>query len=180
MILIAGILGACNTLHSESEPQNIATGNAQTPVSIADYGSRIGFKGDENFGELMAMKFGYKTAHCVYNNSIQLNTAQYKNYSDKSIKQVVAKPVGAFSLDKDTASYTNSRRFISVGRIPHPDAVRVEEFINYFPDASNEKFIPLSGFSFVATYELTLSPWNADKVLLRINIKVRNINLINC
>ncbi|NUE66412.1 hypothetical protein GYX26_04025 [Snodgrassella sp. ESL0253] len=42
--------------------------------------------------------------------------------------------------------------------MPHADAVRVEEFINYFPDASNEKFIALSGFPFAATYELTPSP----------------------
>ncbi|PIT15265.1 hypothetical protein BGI33_04525 [Snodgrassella alvi] len=66
---------------------------------------------------------------------------------------MVAKPVSPFSLDKDTASYANNRRVISAGKMPHADAVRVEEFINYFPDVSNEKLIPLSGSPFAAIYE---------------------------
>ncbi|PIT18123.1 hypothetical protein BGI32_01370 [Snodgrassella alvi] len=71
---------------------------------------------------------------------------------------MIAESVSPFSLDKDTASYANNRRVISAGKMPHADAVRVEEFINYFPDVSNEKFIALSGFPFAATYELTPSP----------------------
>lgn len=90
---------------------------------------------------------------------------------------MVAEPVSTFSLDMDTASYANSRRFIFAGRMPYPDAVRVEEFINYFPEASNEKLIPLSDSSFAATYELAPSPWNADKVLLRVNIKANDVRM---
>ncbi|MCO6504603.1 MAG: VWA domain-containing protein [Snodgrassella sp.] len=176
MILIAGILGACNTLPSANQPQNIAIENAQDPASIADYGSRIGFKGGESFGGLMTMK-KYRAADYIYNSSMQPDSAQYKNYSDNPIKQVIAEPVSTFSLDMDTASYANSRRFISAGRMPHPDAVRVEEFINYFPEASNEKLIPLSDSPFAATYELAPSPWNADKVLLRVNIKANDVRL---
>ena len=104
------------------------------------------------------------------------DTAQYKNYSDNPIKQVVAEPVSTFSLDMDTASYANSRRFITQGRMPHPDAVRVEEFINYFPSASNEKLTSLTGSPFSASYELAPSPWNTDKVLLRVNIKADDVN----
>lgn len=65
MILIAGILGACNTLPSESQPQNIAIENAQTPVSIADYGSRIEFKEGKNLGGLANIKAEYKAADCI-------------------------------------------------------------------------------------------------------------------
>jgi Ca-activated chloride channel homolog len=119
----------------------------------------------------------YGTANYIYNSSMQPDSAQYKNYSDNPIKQVIAEPVSTFSLDMDTASYANSRRFISAGRMPHPDAVRVEEFINYFPEASNEKLIPLSDSPFAASYELTPSPWNADKVLLRVNIKANDVIL---
>ncbi|KDN12263.1 Von Willebrand factor type A domain protein [Snodgrassella communis] len=178
VLLIAGILGACNTLSSVDQPQNIVIENAQAPVSFADYDPRIGFKGGESFGglETKNKKAKYR-ADYIYNSSMKPDSAQYKNYSDNPIKQVIAEPVSTFSLDMDTASYANSRRFISTGRMPHPDAVRVEEFINYFPEASNEKLIPLSDSPFAATYELTPSPWNADKVLLRVNIKANDVIL---
>ncbi|WMY92124.1 hypothetical protein [Snodgrassella communis] len=74
MILIAGILGACNTLSSANQPQNIAIENAQDPASIADYGSRIGFKGGKSFGGLMTMK-KYRAADYIYNSSMQLDSA---------------------------------------------------------------------------------------------------------
>ena len=41
-------------------------------------------------------------------------------------------PLSTFSIDVDTASYANARRFLNEGRLPPAEAVRVEEFINYF------------------------------------------------
>ncbi len=41
-------------------------------------------------------------------------------------------PVSTFSIDVDTESYTNVRRFLTQGRLPPKDAVRTEELINYF------------------------------------------------
>lgn len=42
------------------------------------------------------------------------------------------RPLSTFGADVDTASYTNVRRFLSEGQLPPRDAVRVEEFVNYF------------------------------------------------
>ncbi|MBI0151402.1 von Willebrand factor type A domain-containing protein, partial [Bifidobacterium sp. M0353] len=91
--------------------------------SNVEYNSRIGFRGAD---------YQSPGSRAVFETQ-QPDTAQYKNYSDNPVKQVVTEPVSTFSLDMDTASYANSRRFIAHGRMPHPDAVRVEEFINYFP-----------------------------------------------
>ena len=41
-------------------------------------------------------------------------------------------PLSTFSIDVDVASYANIRRFINENRMPYPDAVRIEEMINYF------------------------------------------------
>lgn len=169
LILITAILGACSEL-----PQNvIGQGNTTAPVSTVnkdvDRSSFIGLVSDHS----------EKRVRLSARPDIKVlpDTAQYKNYLDNPIKQVATEPVSTFSLDMDTASYANSRRFISQGRMPHPDAVRVEEFINYFPSASNEKLIPLAGSPFATSYELAPSPWNADKVLLRVNIKSNDVNL---
>lgn len=105
------------------------------------------------------------------------DTAQYKNYADNPIKQVAQEPITTFSLDVDTGSYANARRFVSAGRMPPPDAVRVEEFINYFPPASPEKAQPLRESPFAVHYELAPSPWNADKTLLRVNIQAADVEM---
>ena len=46
--------------------------------------------------------------------------------------RVTTDPLSTFSIDVDTASYANVRRFLNGGALPPPDAVRIEELINYF------------------------------------------------
>ena len=46
--------------------------------------------------------------------------------------RVAETPVSTFSIDVDTGAYSNMRRWLNQGRLPPEDAVRVEEFINYF------------------------------------------------
>ena len=179
MVLLTSILSACETTSTgnqsdyrhekmSAEFRGLSAGyevrgSGRISSSSAKYNSRIGFREADSLSPTLV-------------ETQQPDTAQYKKYSDNPIKQVVAEPVSTFSLDMDTASYANSRRFITQGRMPHPDAVRVEEFINYFPSASNEKLTSLTGSPFSASYELAPSPWNADKVLLRVNIKASDVN----
>lgn len=59
------------------------------------------------------------------------NTEQYGQISTNPVHAVAQQPVSTFSIDVDTGSYANSRRFLNNGRLP-PNAVRVEELINYF------------------------------------------------
>jgi Ca-activated chloride channel family protein len=93
----------------------------------------------------------------------------YQVLSDNSIVRVDEQPVSTFSIDVDTGSYTNVRRMLNQGIFPQKNAVRVEEFINYFeyqyPVPSNKE----QPFSVVT--ELADSPWNADKQLLMIGLK---------
>ena len=62
------------------------------------------------------------------------NTADYEHHTVEN-RFLAAKenPLSTFSIDVDTASYANVRRFIESGRLPPPDAVRIEELVNYFP-----------------------------------------------
>ncbi|MEO5762028.1 MAG: von Willebrand factor type A domain-containing protein, partial [Vicinamibacteria bacterium] len=43
-------------------------------------------------------------------------------------------PQATFGLDVDTASYTLTRNYLNRGTLPPPAAVRVEEFVNSFPN----------------------------------------------
>ena len=81
--------------------------------------------------------------------------------------------VSTFSIDVDTASYANIRRFISRGQLPPPDSVRIEEMINYFeydyPQPNNDH-------PFSVNMELASCPWNPKHRLLRVGLKGKEVH----
>ncbi|MDD3371137.1 MAG: VWA domain-containing protein [Alphaproteobacteria bacterium] len=97
------------------------------------------------------------------------NTERFANAEEQNVKQTAQEPVSTFSMDVDTASYTFVRKLLSRGRLPSPQAVRVEEMINYFsydykkPDS---KEVPFA--TSVAVYPC---PWNKDSKLLHVGVK---------
>jgi Ca-activated chloride channel family protein len=86
-------------------------------------------------------------------------------------KQVLTaeQPVSTFSADVDTASYAFVRRILSEGRMPAPDAVRVEEMVNYFPYHYAGPRTPSEPFA-VATAVMP-SPWKAGNQLVHIAVR---------
>ncbi|AAW75011.1 conserved hypothetical protein [Xanthomonas oryzae pv. oryzae KACC 10331] len=96
----------------------------------------------------------------------------YQHIDDNAIVQAAQQPISTFSIDVDTGSYSNVRRFLSAGSLPPVDAVRVEELINYFrydhPAPTNDK-------PFAVRTELATTPWNKDSLLLRVGIAGRDI-----
>ena len=100
----------------------------------------------------------------------QQNTENYTPFDDNPVKQVAVAPVSTFSIDVDTAAYSNIRRMIArEGRLPPGHAVRIEEMINYFsyqypqPTSDSQPFA-------IAT-ELAPAPWNQQRQLLRIGLQ---------
>ncbi len=87
------------------------------------------------------------------------------------------RPIGeramsTFSVDVDTASYANVRRFLNDESLPPPDAVRLEEFINYFHYDYPQ---PEEGSPFAVDLKLFGCPWNAQHSLLRVGLHGREI-----
>ena len=60
------------------------------------------------------------------------NREAYRHLPETGFQRVGAHPLSTFSIDVDTASYANVRRFLTDGQLPPADAVRIEELINYF------------------------------------------------
>ncbi len=96
------------------------------------------------------------------------NTEAYDKIDDNPFFKVSARPLSTFSVDVDTASYANTRRFLADGKLPPKDAVRVEEMINYF---SYDYPQPAKGEPFSITTDVTQSPWNAKLKLVRVGLK---------
>ena len=93
----------------------------------------------------------------------------YAKIEANAIQRVAESPVSTFSIDVDTGSYSNVRRFLRQGRLPPEDAVRVEEMINYFDYAYAPPRDTTTPFSVLT--ELAPAPWNAKAQLLRIGIQ---------
>ncbi len=102
------------------------------------------------------------------------NTEEYNTIVENSYKSVAAEPLSTFSIDVDTASYTNLRRMINDGRDIIPNAIRIEEMINYFRYDYPE---PNEGEPFSVTTELTDCPWNEDTQLMLIGLQAEEVDM---
>jgi Ca-activated chloride channel family protein len=103
-----------------------------------------------------------------------VNTERYQHTPESALRLVAQEPVSTFSIDVDTGSYANMRRYLNAGALPPQDAVRVEEMLNYFDysyPAPTDRETP-----FKVTTELGPSPWNTNAELLRIGIKAYELS----
>ncbi len=100
----------------------------------------------------------------------RVDREKYQAFAENNVKAVRETPVSTFSIDVDTAAYSNIRRMLlKEGRLPPKDAVKLEEMINYFsydyqvPDSRKQPFSVNS--------ELAPAPWNDKHYILQIGLK---------
>ncbi|MCP4048888.1 MAG: VWA domain-containing protein [Gammaproteobacteria bacterium] len=93
----------------------------------------------------------------------------YQHLESQSIFRVASDPVSTFSIDVDTGAYSNMRRWLNQGQLPPEDAVRVEEFINYFN--YDYPYPKSEDAPFQVSTEIAPTPWNTNTRLVRIGIQ---------
>jgi secreted protein with Ig-like and vWFA domain len=98
---------------------------------------------------------------------------QYGRFQEHRFLNVADRPLSTFSIDVDTASYTVVRRFLTAGQLPPPDAVRIEEFVNYFRYSYPR---PAGDEPFAVALEAADCPWHSGHRLVRIGIAGREID----
>ena len=116
------------------------------------------------------------------------NTETYDRIEDNAFRLVTQDPLSTFSIDVDTASYSNVRRFLNAGTLPPPDAVRIEELINYFrfdyrrptvrlkPDTTDGPRDIARDAPFSVTTELAPCPWNPRHRLALVGLQARPLD----
>ena len=106
-----------------------------------------------------------------------LSQEQYEPITENEFYQVDktngGRPLSTFSIDVDTASYSNMRRFLQSGQRPPRNAIRIEELVNYFdydyPQPQDER-------PFAVDMEIANCPWNEQHHLLRVALKGKEIH----
>ncbi len=96
------------------------------------------------------------------------DTEAYDAVEHNPFLDAAREPLSTFSIDVDTASYANVRRYLRGGSLPPPGAVRIEELVNYF-DYDYE--LPDGDEPFAADVEVAGCPWAVDHRLVRIGLR---------
>ena len=100
------------------------------------------------------------------------NTEEYKTFEENPFLSTLTNPLSTFGADIDTASYTNARRMLLQNHLPDRDAVRIEEFVNFF---SYHYPQPEPGKKFSVTFESMAAPWQKNNRLLLIGVQAETI-----
>lgn len=102
------------------------------------------------------------------------NAEEYNTITENGFLSVSEQPLSTFSVDVDTASYSNIRRMIRSGQEVDPDAVRIEEMINYF---SYDYAAPTDDVPFSVNTEMYDCPWNEETQLFLVGLQAEEIDL---
>jgi Ca-activated chloride channel family protein len=101
------------------------------------------------------------------------NTEEYNKITERGFVAAINEPLSTFSIDVDTASYSNVRRYLQNGLTVPQDAVRIEEMINYFkydyPKPQGD--VPVSVHT-----EISDCPWNEESKLFLIGLQGKEID----
>lgn len=131
-------------------------------------------------GNAMTTAAAAEAADGVFPEEVEFNTEEYNSIKENSYKSTVSDPLSTFSIDVDTACYTNLRRMINDSfeygydlNIPQ-DYIRIEEILNYF---SYDYPQPNEGEPFSVTTEIADCPWNDETRLMRIGLHSKDIDL---
>jgi Ca-activated chloride channel family protein len=129
------------------------------PIGTVEMGAGAG--GRQGSAEPVEPWAGYRFAH---------SRERYARIEPNRFQPAWTHPLSTFGADVDTASYTNVRRFLTQGRLPPPEAVRVEEFVNYF---GFDYAAPRDGRPLALTAEVGDCPWAPGHKLVLIGARAR-------
>lgn len=179
--VMAGLLTGCGSRKGEMTTEEVFTGE-ESPVGEADTGAEEVPAEDmvQDVAETEAMYENTAVKEdCFREPEVgwEPNGEEYEKAEENGFYLTAVQPLSTFSADVDTASYANIRRMIEDGYTLdeiNPDAVRAEEFINYF---SYDLKLPGKGEKFGITTEVSTCPWNEDHLMMMVGMRTRAIDM---
>ncbi len=96
----------------------------------------------------------------------------YRDYGVNGFELAANDHLSTFAIDVDTASYTMARKSLNASYLPAQGAVRVEEFVNYFP---YEYARPSGQDPFGVDFEAAPSPWDESLTVVRIGVQGKQV-----
>ncbi|MEO1434873.1 MAG: VWA domain-containing protein [Bacteroidota bacterium] len=176
IVLLIMIVVACNTNSSyepegertqaiEMEPPRTAAPPPPPPVIFEEYEGNYGISASSNSPNVDGISLGY----CALDTILSFeNFEAYEAVLENEFVKTLEEPLSTFSIDVDGAAYSNVRRFLNDGQLPPPNAVRIEEFVNYF----NYNYKNPEGVQpFSIHTEVATCPWNPKSQLVHVGLQ---------
>lgn len=163
LTLLSCMVVACS---NPAKYSGIATELAPAPVSTANFGA-------DRSRKLIAPTAYVAVMPSIERPRLEQNTEKYQKNEVNPVHRVADDAISTFSIDVDTGSYTNTRRYLNDGRLPPVDAIRAEEMINYFDYQYPQ---PNSVHPFSVTTETVDSPWKERAKLIKIGIQAKDLS----
>ena len=109
-----------------------------------------------------------------YKSERQTGGERYAEIAENPFLETMRAPLSTFSIDVDTASYANVRRYLNDGQLPPKDAVRIEELVNYFEYDYPQ---PIGDAPFSVNTESATAPWNRKHKIVSIGLQGKKVAL---
>jgi len=104
----------------------------------------------------------------------QTKGERYARIDENPFLETSRAPLSTFSIDVDTASYSNVRRYLNDGQLPPKDAVRIEELVNYFEYDYPQ---PIGDAPFSVNTEVATAPWNQKHKIVSIGLQGKKVSM---
>ncbi|MDQ4123624.1 MAG: VWA domain-containing protein [Acidobacteriota bacterium] len=168
LLIFSIVLSGCSSASNNSANTNQV---AQNEISTAPVGvtSNMGATAT-NTGTTMARRL------IAADEDLPVSGERYAEINENPFLETNRAPLSTFSIDVDTASYANVRRFLNDGQKPPTDAARIEELINYFDFDYPQ---PIGDVPFSVVTEAANCPWNPKHKLALIGLQGKQISLDN-
>lgn len=149
-----------------------AAAPAMKPQALALRRQVVAPQDEEALMELEALHSSVAELEQTVSTPSEFNTEAYAAVRENEFVTAKDNPLSTFSIDVDTASYSNVRRFLDDEMRPPAGAIRTEELINYFRYDYPQ---PTGDDPFSVNFEVSRAPWNPERELVRIGLKGREL-----
>lgn len=167
LLVFSLLFSACGGESTKEVAQNANKSSAPMPYATPAY---------QNAANSAANTSSVAKKDSAYEEDTKTNGERYAEINENPFLETAHAPLSTFSIDVDTASYSNVRRFINDGSLPPKDAVRIEELVNYFEYDYPQ---PVGNVPFSVTNEVANCPWNAKHKVVSIGLQGKKVALDN-
>ncbi|MFY0527976.1 vWA domain-containing protein [Archangium gephyra] len=138
---------------------------------VSAYGGAVGY--GRGAGPTLNGKASVRVPTAHFSEPATGNTEQYRDHGVNPFVTAAEDRLSTFSIDVDTASYTLARRKLLEGTPPPREAVRVEEFLNYFRYTYPEP----QGAPLAVHLDAAPSPFTPGRHLLRVGVQGKRLSV---
>lgn len=118
--------------------------------------------------------YDYESVSPMYDQEVEDPSGnQFDEIKENKFIKAADEPTSTFSVDADGAAYAYMRRCLNSGRLPEPNSVRIEEYLNYF---TFDYADPTGNETVAINAEIGVCPWNPEHRLLRLGLKGKSLS----